>query len=97
MEEFIEIRCPNLPKGNTFECRHLLGGISKEHLDSYDYTNPYVAIFYCQNCGVMWQVEAFEKNGVLNFSMIPKDVKVDFVDALEYFELIAVDGCRRKK
>lgn len=97
MEEFIEIRCPNLPKGNTFECRHLLGGVLKDELDNHDYSSPYKTISYCQNCGIMWQIEVFEKGGVLNYTMIPKDVAINFVNALKYFEVIVVDGNRRKK
>ncbi len=97
MSTFIEIRCPNRPKNNTFECRHELGGVKSTVIENHDFDKgAFEDIRYCPSCGVMWHIKIEEKGGFPEFNLLPKDKKVDFKNIVKFSEIVSINGNRSK-
>ena len=93
MRTFIAIRCPNRPKGGSFECRHLLGGVPEDVIK--DSSEGYEDVRYCASCGTMWHIK-IEGGGIPAFNMLPKEERLDFKDMVDTFGVVSVNGNRRK-
>lgn len=88
MDNYIEIRCPNIPKGKM-ECGHLMGFVPENTL-----VNGYSDVRYCTSCNVFWKISII--NDLPKFVIVEKNQKIKSKDIFEKYELLEVEGNRVK-
>lgn len=100
MEEYVEIRCPNLPyvasspnsKSDKSEimCGNIIGGIPMSFATSLRFS----MVFHCQSCKMYWKV-TFDSSSVPSFLHL--DDKINFIRIDDVFGLVDVNGRKVKK
>ena len=100
MDDYVEIRCPNLPfqesKDDTqvdhseVVCGNILGGIPTTLIEN----NKFNLLFHCQCCKMFWQVSFCDGSLPVFFHISDK---IKFVRMTDFFGLIEIEGRKLKK
>jgi len=96
MEPVLELRCPNRPcdgKNEHRECRSELAGPFIDTLKSHNFSKaPFRDTRRCPWCKIFFEITIIAIGSPPTYRVIPKEERIDFVSAEDFFGLSYVQG-----